>query len=144
MPARDRYHDQVKNALIKEGWTITDDPLHVKWGTKDMYVDLGAEFLIAAEKNKYKIAVEVKSFVGQSEMQDLEQAIGQFTVYHEVLSRVEPDRELFVAVNEEVYINLFEEPIGKILVESRRIRLIVFDVHSETIRQWIPQNPIAS
>lgn len=68
MPARDRYHDQVKNALIKEGWTITHDPLHVKWGTKDMYVDLGAEFLIAAEKDRFKIAVEVKSFVSQSEM----------------------------------------------------------------------------
>jgi XisH protein len=57
-------------------------------------------------------------------------------------SRVEPDRALFVAVDEEVYANLFEEPIGKVLVESQRIRLIVFDLHSETIRQWIPQNPI--
>jgi hypothetical protein len=36
MPARDRYHDQVKNALTKDGWTITDDPLHVRWGKKDM------------------------------------------------------------------------------------------------------------
>ena len=142
MPARDRCHDQFKNALIKDGWTITHDPLHVKWGTKDMYVELGAEFLIAAERDRCKIAVEVKSFLSDSEMHDLEQAVGQFTVYHEVLSRFEPDRELFVAVNEEVYTNLFEEPIGKLLVETQRIRLIVFDLHSETIRQWIPQNPI--
>ena len=84
MPARDRYHDQVKNALIKDGWTITDDPLHVKWGKKDMYVDLGAEQLLAAEKDQRKIAVEVKSFLGHSEMADLEQAIGQYTVYHDV------------------------------------------------------------
>jgi XisH protein len=144
MPARDRYHDQVRNALVKDGWTITQDPLHVKWGAKDMYIDLGAEQLLAAEKDQRKIAVEVKSFVSRSEMEDLEQAVGQFTVYHEVLSRVEPDRELFLAVNEEVYINLFDEPIGKILVDSRRIRLLVFDPHSETIRQWIPENPIAS
>ena len=40
MPARDIYHDAVKNALVKEGWIITDDPLHLKWGQKDMYVDL--------------------------------------------------------------------------------------------------------
>jgi hypothetical protein len=39
MPARDIYHDAVKNALVKEGWIITDDPLHLKWGHKDMYVD---------------------------------------------------------------------------------------------------------
>jgi hypothetical protein len=27
MPAKDIYHETVKNALIKDGWTITDDPL---------------------------------------------------------------------------------------------------------------------
>ncbi|MEH2242869.1 MAG: element excision factor XisH family protein [Nostoc sp.] len=36
MPAKDIYHDAVKNSLIKEGWIITDDPLHLKWGQKDM------------------------------------------------------------------------------------------------------------
>ena len=144
MPARDRYHDQVKNALIKDGWTITDDPLHVRWGKKDMYVDLGAEQLLAAEKDQRKIAVEVKSFLGHSEMADLEQAVGQYTVYHEVLLRAEPDRALFLAVNGEVYNNLFEEPIGKLLVDSQCIQMIVFDPHTETIRQWIPRNPIAS
>ncbi len=144
MPARDRYHDQVKNALIKDGWTITDDPLHVKWGTKDMYVDLGAEFLIAAEKDRRKIAVEVKSFVSQSEMEDLEQAVGQFTIYFEVLSRLEPDRVLYLAVSEEVYINVFDEPIGKLLADNRRILLIVFDPQSETIKQWTPRNPTDS
>jgi hypothetical protein len=143
MPARDRYHDQVKNALIKDGWTITDDPLHVKWGKKDMYVDLGAERLLAAEKGERKIAVEVKSFLGPSEMADLEQAVGQYTVYHNVLSLAQPDRELFLALNEEVYKNLFEEPIGELLLANHCIRLIVFDPHTETIRLWKPQSPIA-
>lgn len=143
MPARDRYHDQVKNALIKDGWTITDDPLHVRWGKKDLYVDLGAERLLAAEKGGLKIAVEVKSFLGHSEMADLEQAVGQYIVYLDVLSRAQPDRRLFLALNEEVYRNLFEEPIGELLLETRRIELIVFDPHTETIRLWIPQNPIA-
>ena len=129
--------------MIKDGWTITGDPLHVKWGKKDMYVDLGAERLLAAEKGERKIAVEVKSFLGHSEMADLEQAIGQYTVYDEVLLRAQPDRTLFLAVDEEVYDNLFKEPIGELLLESRRIRLIVFDPHTETIRLWIPQSPIA-
>jgi hypothetical protein len=144
MPARDRYHNQVKNALIKDGWTITDDPLHVKWGKKDLYVDLGAEQLLAAEKGERRIAVEVKSFLGHSEMADLEQAVGQYTIYYEVLSRAEPERVLFLAIDEETYDNLFEEPIGELLLETRQIRLIVFDPQTETIRQWIPQNPIAS
>jgi len=145
MPARDRYHDQVKNALIKEGWTITHDPLRVKWGKKDLYIDLGAEhFLLAAEKDQRKIAVEVRSFLGLSEMADLEQAIGQYTVYHEVLVQVEPDRELFLAIDVVVYDELFMEPIGQLLLNNRRVRLIVFEPFTETIRQWIPQNPIAS
>ncbi len=46
MPARDRYHYSLKNALIKDGWKITHDPLRLKWGVKDMYVDLGAERLV--------------------------------------------------------------------------------------------------
>jgi hypothetical protein len=50
MPAKDRYHQTVKNALIKDGWTITNDPLHLRWGNKDMYVDLRAERLFSAEK----------------------------------------------------------------------------------------------
>ena len=109
-----------------------------------MYVDLGAEQLLAAEKGERKIAVEVKSFLGHSEMADLEQAIGQYTVYHEVLSRAQPDRALFLAVDEEVYNKLFEEPIGELLPGARCIQLIVFDPQTETIRQWIPQKPIAS
>jgi XisH protein len=76
-------------------------------------------------------------------MADLEQAVGQSSIYHDVLSRAEPERQLFLALNQEVYNNLFEEPIGELLLANHRIRLIVFDPHTETIRQWIPQNPIA-
>jgi hypothetical protein len=138
MPARDRYHDHVKSALIKEGWTITHDPLRLRWGLKDMYVDLGAAQLLAAEKDTRKIAVEVKSFVGLSEMDDLEKAIGQYVVYYDVMLKVEPERELYLAVNEETFVNLFEEPIGKLLLDNRRVRLLVFDPQTEVIRQWIP------
>jgi len=103
-----------------------------------MFVDLGAERLLAAEKGQRKIAVEIKSFVGLSEMADLEQAIGQYVVYREVLARVEPDREMFLAVNDEIFVNLFEEPIGRLLLENGHGRLVVFDAQTEVIKQWIP------
>ena len=57
MPARDIYHDNFKNALIKDGWIITHDPYMLKWGLKDLYIDLGAQKLLAAEKQEQKIAV---------------------------------------------------------------------------------------
>lgn len=57
MPAKDLYHDTVCTALIKDGWTITDDPLILKIGECSAFVDLGAEKLIAAERDYEKIAV---------------------------------------------------------------------------------------
>jgi hypothetical protein len=81
MPARDAYHEAVKQALVKEGWSITDDPLHLRWGRKDMYVDLGASRLLLAQKETYKIAVEIKTFGGRSEMDDLEKALEHYVLY---------------------------------------------------------------
>src|SRR5437879_6130213 len=97
MPARNIYHDSVRNALRKDGWVITHDPLRLSLGGKDMYVDLGAQQLLAAEKGGRRIAVEIKSFVGDSVMEDLENAIGQFAVYRAVLSEVDPTRVLYLA-----------------------------------------------
>ncbi len=45
MPARDLYHEAVKKALVRDGWTITHDPYRLTWAETDMYVDLGAERL---------------------------------------------------------------------------------------------------
>lgn len=138
MPAKDIYHDTVKTALIKDGWTITHDPLSLRLGGKDMFIDLGAEKLLAAEKDRQKIAVEVKSFVGASEMQDLENALGQFVLYQNALSILEPDRNLFLAIREAVYIDLFQEKIGKMLLERKVLQILSFDPDQEVITRWIP------
>lgn len=138
MPAKDIYHDQVKNALEKENWQITKDPLVLKWGTGDLYIDLGAEKLIAAKKTGQKIAVEVKSFVSNSPIADLEKALGQYILYHDILQQLEPNRHLYLAIRQETYSELFEEPVGKILLENQRLCLLVFDSEQEIILKWIP------
>jgi XisH protein len=56
--ARDLIHNIVKNALINDGWNITHDPYPVKIGGFDMEIDLGAENLVAAEREGEKIAIE--------------------------------------------------------------------------------------
>ena len=136
MPARDIYHSVVKSALIKDGWTITHDPLRLSWGGRDMYVDLGAERLLAAEKAGQRIAVEVKSFVGASEMDDLEKAIGQFVLYQAVLAEREPDRLLFLAVPQFVLRDVFEQPLGELLFQKNLVHVIGFDPVEEVIVQW--------
>jgi hypothetical protein len=32
MTARDKFHHIVRQALIQEGWTITNDPLQLRYG----------------------------------------------------------------------------------------------------------------
>jgi hypothetical protein len=75
--------------------------------------------------------------VGLSEVEDLKNAVGQFVLYHDVLSRIEPDRELYLAIRDVTFVAIFEEQIGKILLENKRIRLIVFDASLEVVTQWI-------
>ena len=138
MPTRDLYHDSVKNALVKDGWRITHDPLRLTWGKKDMYVDLGAERLMAAQKDNELIAVQVKSFIGASSMADLEGAIGQYILYFDVLQEREPNRTLYVAVRQKAYEEVFEDSLGQLLLAKKRLRLVVFDDETDTILLWIP------
>jgi hypothetical protein len=138
MPARDYYHDIVCHALQKDGWTITHDPYRIKLARgKNLFVDLGAEKLIAAEKGRDKIAIEIKSFRGASEMKDLEEAIGQFVLYERLLTRYEPERKLYLAVPENVIKSVFEEEAGQVLLEDEILRLLTFDTTKEEVLKWI-------
>ncbi|MEM7592093.1 MAG: XisH family protein [Cyanobacteria bacterium P01_A01_bin.83] len=136
MPAKDIFHDTVRNALIKEGWTITDDPLYLDYGGVDMYVDLGAEKLIAAEKDQQKIAVEIKSFNRPSLISEFHGALGQFLNYRLVLENIEPEREVFLAISEDVYEAFFTLVFTQKAVEKYQIKLIVYDINQGVIKQW--------
>lgn len=137
MPARDIYHNAVRNALVKDGWTITNDPLRLTWGGKDMYVDLGAEQLLGAAKGDRFIAVEIKSFVGASDMADLEKALGQYAVYRAVLAERDPQRQLYIAVPQAVIHDIFEEPLGQLLLNKQLLQVIGFDPDTEELVQWL-------
>ncbi|HEY9609858.1 element excision factor XisH family protein [Allocoleopsis sp.] len=98
MPAKDIYHNAVVQSLKADGWTITHDPLYIAYGSRDLFVDLGAEReAIAAQKEGQKIAVEIKSFLSPSPVHDLQDAVGQYDIYRSVLLEVEPERLLSVA-----------------------------------------------
>jgi hypothetical protein len=136
MPARDVYHDAVKNALIKDGWTITHDPYTITFGQKDVFVDPGAKRALAAEKGAEKILVEIKSFASASDIHDLEVALGQYVFYRSLLARVDPDRKLFLAVPNTVLLTTFDEPITRPVLEDLALALIGFDPEGEVITAW--------
>ena len=138
MPAKDIYHDTVKRALQKDGWIITHDPFPLQIGRKRLSADLGAERLINAEKGTQKIVVEVKSFVGRSDVKDLEQALGQYILYRQVLNEMRIDRSLYLAIFQPIFNSVFTIELGQVLLKNQIIKLIVFDDKSEAIVQWIP------
>ena len=140
MPAKDLYHDSFVRALRKDGWTITDDPLFLNIADTDLLIDLGAERIVAAERENERIAIEIKSFLSKSAVQDLKEAAGQFVLYEEALKRspANADRSLYLGIRLRVYASLFVGGIGRILLESNRVQLIVFDEDSEEITNWIP------
>jgi len=137
MAAKDVFHQQVRQALEKDGWTITADPLSLRWLGTTLQIDLGAERLIAAERGEERIAVEIKSFIGASAIADLENALGQFVLYRSALKTLDPTRKLFLAIRDEVYAAIFEQPEGEFLREDVNINILVFNADQEEVVQWI-------
>jgi hypothetical protein len=138
MPAKNIYHDSVVHALIADGWTITDDPLRISFGSRDLYVDLGAErTTIGAEKAEQRIAVEIQSFLNPSPVRDIQEAVGQYDIYRAVLAENGSDRLLYLAVPFRVYEGLLTERFGQLIIRRLNLRVLVFDHQKESVVQWI-------
>jgi hypothetical protein len=137
MPARDMMHDAVRDALIRAGWTITHDPYTLQFGARDLYVDLGAEQTLAAEREEERIAVEVKSFIGQSEIRDFELALGQFVLYRSMMKGIDPKRQLFLAFPEDIYRSVLSHADGERLISELRLAFFTLGPQGE-IARWHP------
>jgi len=137
MPSKDLFHNTVKKALINEGWTITADPLPIRVGGVEMYIDLGAEKIIAAEKADQKIAIEIKSFSSPSSIYDFHLAVGQFMNYRLALEE-EPERILYLAVPVETYETFFTLKFIQTAISRYQLNLIVYDTEKEVIVKWLP------
>ena len=135
--AKDRFHDVVRIALEKEGWTITADPYEINVDDVDFEIDLAAEQLLAAELEDRKIAVEVKSFISPSNVSEFHTALGQFLNYRDALSKIEPDRQLYLAVRVPIYESFFQRRFIAAAVERYQLRLVTYDVQQEVITRWL-------
>ncbi len=137
MPRYDLYHEEVKQALVKDGWTITDDPFLVEYKGMKLYADLGAEKPFAAEKAGQKIVVEIKVFGSPSLVSELQKAVGQYGIYRLFLERVNPERELFLAIPHDIYLDFFQEPAVQDIVAVHQIHLLVFEPEIQEVVEWI-------
>ena len=137
MPKLDFIHFAVKNALIKDGWEVTDDPYIIEYVKTRLYADLGAERPIAAERCGQKIVIEVKSFLGTSKFQDLKEALGQYDIYRYLLEETAPERKLYVAISNEAYQNFFSQAVIQLILDKHQLPLIIVDIEVEEIVKWI-------
>ncbi len=136
--AKDIFHNTVKTALQKDGWSITNDPYKLRYGVADIYIDLAAEETIAAEKEGRKIAVEIKSFAGGSTISEFHTALGQFLNYRIAIEvSDEPERILYLAIPTDTYQMFLRFEPAKTVIERYEVRLIVYNPKSEAIDQWI-------
>lgn len=137
MSRRDGLHFALRRSLEKDGWLITDDPLVLFLEQTLLKADIGAEKFLAAQKENRKIAVEIKDFDTSSVISELEKTIGQLQLYQWALEEQEPERQLFLAINQAVYLKHFQKPIFQLVTRRNRINLLVFDSNEEIIIQWI-------
>lgn len=134
--AKDLFHNAVKNALLKEEWIITADPLTIKIDGVKLEIDIAAEKVIAAEKEGRKIAVEIKSFLNPSTITDFHAALGQFLNYRLALQLTEQNRSLYLAVPFETFETFFQERFVREAVKLHQIGLIVYEPKKEVIVEW--------
>jgi XisH protein len=135
--AKDMFHQAVKNALVKEQWTITADPLRFQYGDVNFQVDLEAERLFSADRGNEKIAVEIKSFLNPSAVTDFYGALGQFLSYRLALETIEPDRLLYLAIPADAYKTFFQLAFTQEAIHKYQILLFVYEPINEVILQWI-------
>ena len=136
MAAKDAYHDMVKVALQKDSWVITHDPLVLELSSGRLEIDLGAERLIAAQRDNAQIAVEIKSFLAPSLTSEFHNALGQFLNYRVALKLKEPNRVLFLAVPVKIYQNFFSGELAQLSVAEYNVKLLIFDPEQEVIVKW--------
>jgi XisH protein len=136
MSRKDTFHDIVRRALEKDGWTITHDPLLLRYELGNLYIDLGAEKVLAAEREGQKIAVEVKSFLKNSAVSEFHTALGQFISYRMLLAEQYPDYVLYLAVPLDTYTSFFSTQLAQGIIQSQQLKLIVYKPQQEVIHQW--------
>ncbi|MDB9516927.1 XisH family protein [Roseofilum reptotaenium CS-1145] len=136
MPAKDTYHDAVKNALVKDGWTITADPYPIKYEEVKLVADLASEKTIAATRQERQIVIEIKSFLSRSPMREFETALGQYLIYKTFLSISQPNCEIYLAIGKDIYEKFFEQVAIKLILQTYQVSLLVVDLNQEEIIQW--------
>lgn len=135
MPAKDRYHDSVKQALQRDGWTIDEEQVTLTIEKRNLWVDLQA----SKTEPYLVILVEVKELAEvESAVEALANALGKIELYRIAMVEAGLRHPLFLAVTYDAYAGILSESIGQRALERAQIPLLIFDPILEEVIKWIP------
>ena len=95
------------------------------------------ESTVAAERGNEKIAVEIKSFIADSDISAFHTALGQYLNYSQALEEQELLRIVYLAVLTETYEDFFQLSFIKRALKRYQVKLIIYNPRLEEIEQWI-------
>lgn len=137
MPRRDTIHDAVKNALVKDGWTVTNDPFRIHYGDMDVFADLRIEKAEGENLTRRALVIEIKSFVEDSAAHSLGTALGQYEMYRTLLRHVAPGDRLYLAISDTVYERQFVREAFQLIVQEHDLAMVIVNVEQEEVVRWI-------
>ena len=135
--ARDKIHYAVKRALEKDGWTITADPFYMRYRGLRVDIDLEASKFIELEQADRRILVEIKTFTRTSLPHDFYNAHGKYDFYKFVTEQKNMEQDVFLALSTVTYSRFAVQPAFLEYLDVRKIKVIVIDLNTETVKQWI-------
>lgn len=138
MPAKDLYHQSIKNALIADGWTIIADPYIIKYADDKLYADLAASRPLAAQRNHQKIIVEIKTFSEASPLNSFHAALGQYIFYRDLIRETALEFDLYLATHETAYHRLLLKPAIQLGIRCNKVKFFIVDLNQEKIILWNP------
>jgi len=134
MPAKDRYHDALKRALLKEGWAIDDEQITLTVDERHLWIDLQ----ISHHVSRQIFLVEVKELSEvDSPIEALANALGKIALYRLAIRLEKIEIPIVLAVSEASYNGILSEVIGQHSVTEANIPLIVFNPQKEEIVLWM-------
>ncbi|TAK34371.1 MAG: fatty-acid oxidation protein subunit alpha [Saprospiraceae bacterium] len=115
---------------------MTHDPMTISLPDMDLFVDLGIERFVGAQKGNRKIAIEIKSFGRTDRINKFYEALGQVLVYRLALMKEKIEREVWLAIPQKARQSLFETIIVQEALSHFQLNLLIFDQLNKKIVQW--------
>ena len=109
----------------------------LEFGLGLLYVDLGAERIIAAERKNERIAIEIKSFLGGSAVSEFHTALGQYLNYRLLMQEQYPEYKLYLAIPLSSYDSFFQLPFVQTTIQQYQLKLAIYVPEEEAIAKWL-------